>query len=301
MVSLAFRLEAGLARVLLWAMRALGPVQASNAGGAVARFVGPLLPVTRVADANLRLAFPTMDKAARRGVIRAAWESLGRTVAELPHIAGLRETEAGPGWDIAGAEVMRALVAEGGPAIFFSGHIGNWEVLPRASASYGLVLSGLYRAASNPLIDAMLLTLRRDAVGPEMKMFAKGAAGARGALAHLRGGGVLAMLMDQKMNDGVAATLFGHEAMTAPALAALALRFQCKVIPAYAERIGPARFHLVCEAPLALPDSGDRQTDILALTQMVNDRLESWIRARPGSWLWMHRRWPKAMYRARGV
>jgi KDO2-lipid IV(A) lauroyltransferase len=79
-------------------------------------------------------------------------------------------------------------------------------------------------------------------------------------------------------------------------MAALALRFRCPVIPGYAERIGPARFHLVCEPPLPLPDTGDRQADIRALTQSVNDCLERWIRARPHEWLWMHRRFPKALY-----
>ena len=296
-MNLAFRLEAGLARLLIGALRALGPVRASNLGGAVLRLVGPLLPVARVADTNLRIAFPDLDAAGRRLVARGAFESLGRTVAEMPHIAALRETPSGPGWEIIGGGVMDGLARDGGPAIFFSGHLGNWEVLPRASASYGVVLSGMYRAAANPLIDAMILAMRREAAGPTLQMFPKGAVGARGALAHLRACGVLAMLMDQKMNDGIEATLFGQPAMTAPAMAALALRFGCPVIPAYAERIGPARFRLVCEAPLVLPNTGDRQADILAITQAVNDVLERWIRAMPPSWLWMHRRFPKPVYR----
>lgn len=296
-VKLAFRLEALLARILIGALKALGPVRASNMGGAILRSVGPLLRVSRIADTNLRLAFPDMDQAERRRIARAAWDNLGRTVAELPHVAGFRATSSGPGWRITGAETMQALKTQGGAAIFFSGHIGNWELLPRASASYGIVLSGLYRAADNPLIDAMILAMRRKAVSAEMKMFPKGAAGARGALAHLRSGGVLAMLMDQKMNDGIEASFFGHPAMTAPAMAALALKFRCPVIPAYTRRIGPARFDLICETPLPLPDSGDRQADILALTQAVNDCLERWIRARPEGWLWMHRRFPKPLYR----
>ena len=296
-MSFVFRLEAGLVRVLINALCALGPVRASNLGGALLRWVGPLLPVARVADTNLRIAFPDMDAATRRRVARGAFESLGRTVAEMPHIAALRETASGPGWEITGRAVIDRLAESGGPAIFFSGHLGNWEVLPRASASYGVVLSGMYRAAANPLIDAMMLAMRREAGGPTLQMFPKGAAGARGALTHLRAGGVLAMLMDQKMNDGIEATLFGQKAMTAPALAALALRFGCPVIPAYAERIGPARFRLVCEAPLVLPNTGDRQADIRAITQAVNNVLERWVRAMPTSWLWMHRRFPKPVYR----
>jgi KDO2-lipid IV(A) lauroyltransferase len=123
--------------------------------------------------------------------------------------------------------------------------------------------------------------------------FAKGAAGARRAMAHIARGGRLGMLVDQKLNDGIAARLFGQPAMTAPAPAALALRARCPVICAHVERLGPARLRVVVEAPLALPDSGDRQADIAALTQQINDVLERWIRARPESWLWVHRRWPK--------
>ncbi len=292
-----FRMEAAGARALLGLFRALGPVRASNWGGAVARAAGPWLPVSRVADSNLRLALPELDAAGRRRVIRGAWENLGRTVGELPHIGRLRQgTPNGPGWEMVGADTLTALAARGGPAIFVSGHIGNWEVMPAACAAYGMPVSSVFRAASNPAVDALIVTLRQEAIGAPVPMFSKGAAGARAALAHLRGGGYLALLMDQKMNDGMEATLFGHPAMTAPAMAALALRFRCPVIPGHVERIGPARFRLVCEPPMPLPDTGNRQADVRTVTQAMNDQLERWIRERPESWLWMHRRWPKATY-----
>ena len=296
-MSMAVRLETALARGLLRGLRALGPVRSSNLAGGVARLIGPLLPVSRVADTNVRLALPHLDDAARRRIVRGAWESLGRTVGELPHIPKLARTTSGPGWQMEGDAQIQAIARQGGPAIFISGHIGNWEMLPRALASYGILMSSMYRMAANPAVDAMIVALRRQAIGADVPMFAKGTAGARGALGHLRSGGYLGMLMDQKMNDGIEARLFGRPAMTAPAMAALALRFRCPVIPGYVERTGPARFRLVCEPPLPLPDSGDRQADVLALTQSVNDCLERWIRARPDSWLWMHRRFPKALYR----
>ena len=293
-VSLGMRLEAALARGALALLRALGPERASNLGGAVARTIGALLPVSRVADANLRRAMPELDAVARRRIVRGVWENLGRTVGEMPHIPSLRQnTPSGPGWEMVGEETLIELAAKGGPVIFVSGHIGNWEMLPPAAAAYGMPVSGMYRAAANPLIDEMIGALRRQAIGADVPMFPKGATGARGALAHLARGGYLAMLADQKMNDGIEARFFGLPAMTASALAALALRFRCPVVPAHVERIGPARFRLICEPPLPLPDSGDRQADIRQLTQQVNDALERWIRERPESWLWLHRRWPK--------
>lgn len=293
------RIEAGLARAALRGLRALGPVGASNLGGAVARTVGPLLPVSRVADVNLRLALPELDAAGRRRVVRGAWENLGRTVGELPHIGRLRQTARGPGWEMEGEEILRSLIARGGPVIFFSGHIGNWEMLPVVAAAYGIRLSSAYRAAANPLVDDMIGALRREASGADVPMFPKGAQGARAALAHLARGGFLGLLMDQKMNDGIAVEFFGRPAMTAPALAAMALRFRCPVVPIHVQRTGPARLRLVCEAPLDLPDSGDKAADVAALTRQVNACLERWIRARPDSWLWLHRRWGKDIYRRR--
>ncbi len=300
MIALLQRAEAALVAALLWLLGRLSPAAASNLGGFVARTIGPWLPVSRVAHRNLELAIPELDAAARRRIVRGAWENLGRTVGELPHIASLRQnTPSGPGWEMVGEEHLIALAAKGGPAIFFSGHIANWEMLPPAVAAYGMTLSSMYRGAQNPLVDRILIGLRRKALGGEVPMFAKGAAGARAALAHVNRGGYLGMLMDQKMNDGVPARFFGRDAMTAPALAALALRLRCPVIPGHVERVGPARFRLVCEAPMELPNSGDRQADIAAVTQRVNDWLETWIRARPEEWLWLHRRWGKELYTVR--
>jgi KDO2-lipid IV(A) lauroyltransferase len=112
-------------------------------------------------------------------------------------------------------------------------------------------------------------------------------------LTHLRKGGPHGVLVDQKLNDGIAVPFFGQLAMTAPATAAFALRFGCPVIAGRVERLGPARFRLIVEPPLRLPDSGDRQADILSLTTEINAVLERWVRDRPDHWLWLHRRWPK--------
>ena len=287
------RLEAWLLRGVLGLFRVLGPVGASNFAGGLARNIGPLLPVARVADANLRLALPELDASARRRVIRGMFENLGRTMGEVPHLAGLRRTTSGPGWEMEGEAIVRVAAEKNGPAIFVSAHFGNWEMLPPAAARCGVHMASMYRAANNPFVDRVINRLRQQAMGRETILFPKGSAGARGAMAHLARGGYLGILMDQKMNDGIAVDFFGHPAMTAPALAALALRFRCPVIPGYVRRIGPARLRVTCEPALPLPDTGDRQTDIALLTRAVNERFEHWIRATPECWFWLHRRWPK--------
>ena len=295
-MKLGHRIEGAAAAAAVWLLRRLGPARASDLGGAVARRVGPLLPVSAVADRNLQLAMPELNAAARRRIVRGVWDNLGRTAAEFPHVARLQETAAGPGWEVVGSEHFDALAARGGPALLFTGHIGNWEVLPIASARRGVHLATLYRPADNPAVDALILGLRRASPSVSEKLFPKGAHGARQTLAHLRQSGFVALLPDQKMNDGIEARFFGRRAMTASALAALALKIGCPVVPAYALRIGPARLRITCEPPLPMPATGDRTADVAALTQAVNDRLEAWIRASPESWLWLHRRWPKEDY-----
>ena len=295
-MSLRHHALALLLRGLLGLLRGLGPVGASNLGGAVARWFGPRLRVSRIAHANLGFAWPALDHGRRAAIVRGMWDNLGRTVAEMAHLDRYGPTSAGPGWELlAHPEAVGAATARG--AIYCMGHLANWEVMPQVLSSLAAGRVGIfYRASPNLRVDRLVRDLRDRAGGPGLEQFAKGAAGARAGLRHLRGGGVLGMLMDQKANDGIAAPLFGHPAMTASAPASLALRHGVPMVPMRIERLGPARLRITLEQPLCHPDTGDRHADIAALTAAMNGRLESWIRARPADWLWVHRRWPKTWY-----
>ncbi len=293
MTSLSHKLQALAFRLAVPMLRALGPVRASNLGGATMRFIGPLLGATRVADTNLHAALPDLTPAQRASIIRGVWDNLGRTATELPHLGSLQRTAEGPGWEFEGAEHLQPLIRDGGPAIFFSAHLANWELVGPAVAAEGIRMAGFYRAASNPLTDELIQNLRRDARGGAVEMFGKGSRGARDAMAYLARGGFLGIMMDQKMNDGIAVDFFGRNAMTAPALAHFAARFNCPVIPVHVVRLGPARFRVVCEAPLPREETGERNADAANFTQSINHRLERWIRDQPEAWLWVHRRWPK--------
>jgi len=289
--DLVHRIEALLARAGLGLIARLRPETASNLCGAVARTIGPLLPVSRVADANLQRALPALDAAGRARVIRGVWENLGRTVGEFPHVPKLGPSATGPGWELQGQENVDAVLASGRPLIAFSGHIANWELNAAAgNVVFRRTLGIFYRAAANPIVDALIVAERAARGAPH---FAKGSSGARAAMAYLRQGGSLGMLVDQKMNDGIPVEFFGRMAMTAPAAASMAVRFGCLLVPCHMERIGPARFRFVVEPPLTLPDSGDRHADIAHTTRDINAHLERWIAARPQEWLWLHRRWPK--------
>jgi KDO2-lipid IV(A) lauroyltransferase len=141
------------------------------------------------------------------------------------------------------------------------------------------------------MVEAVIQEMRRQAA-PGLKLFPKGPIGARAALKHLASGGSLGGLVDQKMNDGMSVPFFGQPAMTATAIAQLALRFHLPVLPVRVRRLDAARFRLVCEAPLRHAPTGNRAADVLAIATTMNIILERWIREEPQAWLWMHRRWP---------
>lgn len=260
---------------------------ASELGGGIARLLGPRLGITNVARDNLRQAFADLPEEEISQIVKAMWDNLGRVAAEYPHLKKIRVFATGGRVETHGLEHMDQAVAAGRRMIIFSGHLANWEIAALAAVQYGISIVQIYRAANNPLVDRMVLEFRGKPGG----FAAKGSEGARRAVMALRQGVHLSLLADQKMNDGIAVPFFGRKAMTAPALAALALRFDCDVLPARVERLSGARFRLTVHPPLPLPRSGSREADIAQLMAAVNAKLEEWIRERPADWLWLHRRW----------
>jgi len=261
---------------------------ASAIGGALARTIGPRLAISKRARLNIRRALPELADHEIAKTIAQMWDNLGRVAAEYPHLRQIRVFEPGGRVETHGFEHMDRAVAAARRMIIFSGHIANWEIGMLAAVQYGAEVAQIYRAANNPLIDCMITRFR----GTGGELIPKGTVAARRAIAVLRRGAHLTMLADQKMNDGIPVPFFGRPAMTASALAALALRFDCDVLPARVERLGGARFRLTVFPPLPLPSSGDHHADVATLMTRVNQTLEGWIRDRPQEWFWVHRRWP---------
>jgi KDO2-lipid IV(A) lauroyltransferase len=280
------------AQLALALFRALPLDRASACGGWLARKIGPHLGAHRHAVRNLARAMPELPPERQQAVLEGMWDNLGRVMAEYAHLGALGDEIAARSSrvEVVGIEHVDAILAAGRPTIFFSAHYGNWELLGLVATRYGLPLVQVYRAANNPLTEEMLQDLR-SAVGG--RLVPKGMQAAREMLKALKQNESLAMLVDQKLSTGIAVPFFGRDAMTAPAIAELALRAGCPIVPAYVERLGGTRFRVTVEAPLQPVNSGDRERDIYDTMLQVNRRIESWIRARPDHWFWVHRRWPK--------
>lgn len=274
-----------LARAVMAVLRALPLDAASGLAGGLARVIGPRLPVSKVARANLSRAFPDKSPAEIETIVAEVWDNLGRVVGEFPHIRTIVTERV----EIIGAEHIHQMRDDGKCGLFLTAHTANWDIAGAVVNREGADITLVYRAANNPWIENIY---RRNREAISTKQIAKGAQGAREILAEMKAGGHIGMLIDQKMNDGIPVPFFGRDAMTAPAVARFAHKFSCPVAMVRIERTRGAHFRATISAPAELPTTGDSHADTLASMTEFNREIERWIRERPGQWLWLHRRWP---------
>lgn len=274
----------------------LFPIDAvSDFGAWLARHLGPLTSAHRVAETNLRIAFPDApdDEIAR--LLKAQWDQFGRWALEF---LILDRIIADPSRvEVVGAERLAAIRDGAGPVVFISGHFSSFEIMPAVIIHAGITCQITYRAFNNPYVDERL---RRSRWRYGVRLFApKGTDGARNLLRALARGESAALMNDQKFNGGVAAPLFGVMAHTAPGPASFALRFGIPLQPMSVQRVEKARFRVVVHDPIWLEDTGDRNADIEAGVRRINSFIEERIRERPAEWFWVHKRWPSETYKKR--
>jgi KDO2-lipid IV(A) lauroyltransferase len=257
-----------------------------------AKGLGMWYPRTKLARENLKLAFPEKSDEEIEQILHDMWRNLGRVAAEyvyLDEIFDFDEEDQSKGRvEIAGAENFESLKALDGPAVCFTGHTGNWEILPIGAAAYGLNITALFRPPNNQYMAKRVLSARTTSMGH----LVPSKAGASWALANVMDeGGKVGVLVDQFFARGVEVEFLGRQTMANPLLAKLARQYDCPVYPARCVRLPGGRFRLEIEKPLKIPKNANGSVDVTQLTQDVNDCVARWVREKPEQWLWLHKRW----------
>lgn len=256
------------------------------------RTIGPLTPRHRLAKENLRLAFPEKDEAWVDRVARRNWEEMARFAAEyvfLDEIFDFDPERPSEGLvEVEGIERFVELRERKGPFVFFTAHLGSFELLPVCAATFGLEITALFRPPNNRHIARRLLAARRTRGGHLVPSKA-GAAWSLAATLDRRG--AVGMLVDQKFRNGILTRFFGRECLTNPLLPKLVRQFECEVYPARCIRLANGRYRLELMSRLDLPRGGDGAIDIAASCQLLNDIVEGWVREHPEQWMWFHDRW----------
>ncbi|UIJ96641.1 lipid A biosynthesis lauroyl acyltransferase [Sinorhizobium kummerowiae] len=258
----------------------------------VARRIGPKTGRHKLTLINLRNAFPEKSDAEIEAIALESWGNMGRLAAEYVFLDQLFDfdparAEAGR-VEVSGIPLFLELRDNPRPFIVFTAHSGNFEMLPVAGSAFGLDVTVLFRPPNNPYLADRVFEFRKERMGNLVPSHA----GSSFALARQleRGGGV-GVLVDQKFRKGLKTKFFAQDVQTNPLLAKLVRQFNCEVYPARCIRLPGNRFRLELEPAVEIPRRADGSVDVTATAQMLNDKVESWVREYPGQWLWYHDRW----------
>ncbi len=254
--------------------------------------IGPRTARHKLVLHNLERALPDKSQEEREAIALDMWGHMARLMAEYIFVDVLIDddvSEDGSGLiEVVGIERFLELRDNPRPFIVFTAHTGNFELLPIVAAKYGLNVTAMFRPPNNPYIAKKLLSARRTHMGA----LVPSKAGAAWNLASvLEAGKGVGLLVDQKFHKGATTQFFGMDVQTNPLLAKLARNFDCDVYPARSIRLPGGRFRLEIEPAVTMPLDDKGNLDVTATAQLLNDKVESWVREYPGQWMWFHDRW----------
>jgi KDO2-lipid IV(A) lauroyltransferase len=260
----------------------------------VARSVGPLLREHRIGRDNLKAAFPEKSDREIEAILGGVWDNLGRVVAEFAQLDRVWQVDfhnpanSRVEFSERSLEIFEQLRERGGPTLFFSAHLANWELPAVAAAEYGLDSAVLFRPPGVPAVNRAVQEIRAVKMG-EM-IAAQRDAPLRLADA-LRGRRHVGMLIDQFHGSGVIVDFFGRPARTNPLLARLLRQIDCPIHGTRMIRLPNHRFRAEITEEIAPVRTPDGEVDVQATMQAITRVVESWVREYPEQWLWLHRRW----------
>ena len=256
------------------------------------RKIGPKMKRHKLILANLRNAFPEKSDEEINQIALGSWANMGRLAAEyvfLDRLFDFDPEKSEPGRvEVSGIPIFLDLLENPRPFIVFTGHTGNFELLPVAGAAFGLYVSVLFRPPNNPYVAQKVFDFRSARMGKLVPSHA----GSSFALARqLEAGQGVGVLVDQKFGRGLKTEFFNQPVKTNPLLGKLVRQFNCEVYPARCIRLPGNRYRLEIEPRIELPRDANGNLDLTGTAQLLNDKVESWVREHPEQWLWYHDRW----------
>ncbi|WP_160010624.1 lipid A biosynthesis lauroyl acyltransferase [Rhizobium sp. 18055] len=256
------------------------------------RKLGPKMKRHKLMLANLRNAFPEKSDEEIQQIALGSWANMGRLAAEyvfLDQLFDFDPEQSEPGRvEVSGIPIFLDLLENPRPFMVFTGHTGNFELLPVAGAAFGLYVSVLFRPPNNPYVAQKVFDFRSARMGKLVPSHA----GSSFALARqLEAGQGVGVLVDQKFGKGLKTQFFGQPVKTNPLLGKLVRQFNCDVYPARCIRLPGNRYRLEIEPRMDIPRDANGNLDMTATAQLLNDKVESWVREYPEQWLWYHDRW----------
>jgi len=263
----------------------LGLKLSSAIGGKIFEKIGPLFRSKNLIHSNIKKAFPEIELKDINKITKLMWNNYGRVFAEYMFIKKFREDRSNKRIKIEGQEVLEEIKKGNKSVVFISGHLSNFELMAMQIEKTGIKLATIYRPLNNIFLNKIMERIRKKYICKfQIK---KGIGGMKKLITLKKNNFSTALMIDQRVSQGIKSNFFNQEALTTTIPAQLVKKFKIPIVPIFIERVNGIYFKIVVKKPINFESTKSTKE----ITDELNKILEKMIIYKPEQWIWSHNRW----------
>tara|TARA_B100001093_G_C26657315_1_gene940195 strand:- start:189 stop:1004 length:816 start_codon:yes stop_codon:yes gene_type:complete len=270
---------------MFFIFKILGIRLSSYIGGKIFQFIGPLFRSRKLIESNIQKAFPTIDQQKQNKIIAAMWNNYGRVFAEYMFIKDFRNNQLSNNIIIEGKEILENIKKNNERVVFISGHFSNFELMAMEIEKFGIKIAAIYRPLNNIFLNSIMEKIRKKYICKNQ--LKKGIGGLKELIKLNKNGHSTALMIDQRVSQGIKSNFFNEKAFTTTIPAQLVKKFDIPIVPIFIERFDEIKFRIKIQKPVYF--SKNNSSD--SITKRLNEILENMILKNPYNWIWSHNRW----------
>ena len=274
-----------LIKLFFFICKIIGYKKASNLGELIGKKVGPKFKSKKIIERNINLIFPDIKSERVDEIIQKMWGNYGRILSEYVFMKDFRNGNLKDYINIKGLEYLKEIKNKNIPVVFVSGHFNNFELMAMQIEKNGIQLGAIYRPLNNFFLNSTMENIRKNFICN--KQIKKGLSGIREILNLFKKNTSIALMIDQRVTEGIKSNFFRQKAFTTTIPAQLVKKFGCPIISIYIERVNKHKFEMVINKPIYF----SKDESLEYITQQLNYLLEKMILKKPEQWILTHNRW----------
>ena len=285
MKSIKYFIQFLIISIFFLIFKIIGLKFSSYISGKLVSFIGPLFRSKNLIKSNILKALPHLNQNEIKKISNGMWTNYGRILAEYIFIKDFRKSKLTSNIQVIGQTILDKIKKNNEPVIFISGHFNNFELMAMHIEKSGINLAAIYRPLNNQFLNFIMEKIRNKYICKNQ--IKKGISGTKQLLSFFKKKSSIALMIDQRVSQGIKSNFFNHKAFTTTIPAQFVKKFKCKIVPIYIERIKGVNFRLTVYKPLEY--SSNDSVDSITLN--LNFLLEKMILKNPDQWIWSHNRW----------
>ena len=245
--------------------------------------IGPIIKSKKIIEKNLEI-FKNDKRFIKDDIIKLMWSNYGKTFIEYMFLKKFSKTS--DHIKIKGEEILNDIISQKKQVIFVSGHFANFELMSMELTKRNVKLATIYRPLNNIFLNPLMEYLRKKYICRNQVQ--KGIKGLKETINYIKAGFNIALMIDQRLSEGIKSKFFGKDALTTTLPAQLVNRFNLEIVPIYINRLNNNNFEMEIMKPISFKESLNTKEQI---TDRLNVLMEVLILRDPSQWIWTHNRW----------